>query len=160
MRQNRLFGLCVYSSVAIAIAGTLATAQPVAARVTAPPRQKQVRAVPRSPKHPPHPIAPVQIGVASWYGPHFQGHRTADGERFDMHKLTAAHRTLPLGTRVRVTNLKNGRSVEVTINDRGPVPKDRVIDLSKRAAQALGMTKQGLALVRVDPIPADLYALD
>jgi rare lipoprotein A (peptidoglycan hydrolase) len=105
--------------------------------------------------------APVQAqarhsetGLASWYGRAWQGHRTASGVRYDMRKLTAAHRSLPLNTKVRVTNLENGRSVEVTINDRGPYVPHRVIDLSARAARDLGMTHQGLAPVKVELVKA------
>ena len=82
---------------------------------------------------------PLQRGVASWYGPGFHGRRTASGERFNTHAMTAAHRTLPFGTRVRVTNERTGRSVVVRINDRGPFAHGRVIDLSKASAQAVGL---------------------
>jgi rare lipoprotein A len=88
-------------------------------------------------------------GVASWYGDHWQGRTTASGKPFDASKLTAAHRTLPLNTRVRVTNLKTGDSVEVTITDRGPYVDGRVIDLSKAAAKKLGMVKEGLVPVLI-----------
>jgi rare lipoprotein A (peptidoglycan hydrolase) len=80
------------------------------------------------------------IGTASWYGPGFHGRRTASGERFNQYDLTAAHRSIPLGTRVRVTNLETDESVIVRINDRGPFVRGRVIDLSKGAAKAIGMT--------------------
>ncbi len=80
-----------------------------------------------------------QRGIASWYGPGFHGRRTASGERYDMHELTAAHKSLPFGTRVLVHNPRNGRQVVVRINDRGPYAHGRVIDLSKAAAQAVGM---------------------
>lgn len=86
-------------------------------------------------------------GKASWYGLKFHGRRTSSGERFDMNELTAAHRTFPFGTRVRVRNLANGREVIVRINDRGPRIRDRVIDLSKAAAAALGILKAGEAPV-------------
>ena len=99
---------------------------------------------------------PVQIGIASWYGPRRNGAFTASGQRFDPNKLTAAHNTLPFNTKARVTNLRNGRTVEVTINDRGPHIRGRVIDLSERAARHLGMKKKGLAMVEIDPIPARL----
>jgi len=89
-------------------------------------------------------------GVASWYGPRHQGQRTASGERFDMHRLTAAHRTLRLGGLVRVTNLDNGRAVVVRITDRGPYVPGRVIDVSYGAARALGIVGAGLARVQVD----------
>jgi rare lipoprotein A len=91
-------------------------------------------------------------GVASWYGDHWQGRTTASGKPFDERKLTAAHRTLPLNTRVRVTNLKTGQSVEVTITDRGPYAGGRVIDLSKAAAEKLGMVKEGLVPVRIESV--------
>ena len=88
-----------------------------------------------------------QAGVASWYGPGFHGRKTANGERFDMNALTAAHRTLPLGTQVRVTNTHTGQSVVVRINDRGPYVGRRVIDLSKASAQAIGIA--GVAKVSI-----------
>jgi rare lipoprotein A len=91
-----------------------------------------------------------EVGKASWYGEDFDGKPTASGEPFDMYELTAAHRTLPLGTWVKVTNLRNHRWVVVRINDRGPVPTDRIIDLSYSAARMLNMSAQGLARVRVD----------
>ena len=86
-------------------------------------------------------------GLASWYGQRHQGLKTASGEAFDMNKLTAAHRTLPFGTRLRVTNVENGKTVVVRVNDRGPHVPGRVLDLSYRAAQALGMTDAGVARV-------------
>ena len=88
-------------------------------------------------------------GLASWYGERFHGKRTASGEPFNMQELTAAHRTLPFGTRVRVRNLDNGREVVVRINDRGPFNGRRVIDLSRAAATALGMVKSGVVKVQV-----------
>jgi rare lipoprotein A len=101
-------------------------------------------------------LAAEQVGLASWYGADFQGKPTASGQIFDEEKLTAAHRTLPLRSRVRVTNLENGRSVEVRVNDRGPYVQGRVLDLSTRAAKALGMHKEGLALVRIELLPTEL----
>ena len=86
----------------------------------------------------------ILSGQASWYGRPHHGRRTASGEIYDMHKMTAAHRTLPLGTRVLVTNRDNGRTVEVRINDRGPFRKDRVLDLSYAAARSLGAVGEGL----------------
>lgn len=88
-------------------------------------------------------------GLASWYGQQHQGRPTASGEAFDMNKLTAAHRTLPFGTRLRVTNVENGKTVVVRVNDRGPHVSGRVLDLSYRAAQTLGMTDAGVARVEV-----------
>src|SRR5262245_18771443 len=84
-----------------------------------------------------------QTGQASWYGRQHHGKRTASGEIYDMYQLTAAHRTLPLGTRVRVTNLENGRTVDVRINDRGPFVRGRLLDLSRAAAERLGAIGDG-----------------
>lgn len=91
-------------------------------------------------------------GVASWYGAPFHGKKTSSGEIYDMHDLTAAHKTLPLPSEVRVTNLENGRSVVVTVNDRGPFVKDRLIDLSYAAANELGIVKTGTGRVEVEAI--------
>ncbi len=97
---------------------------------------------------------PVRLGTASWYGAELQGNRTASGERFDPHAFTAAARSLPLGTRVRVTNVANGRSAVVRINDRGPFVHDRVLDVSSAPARALGMIGSGTARVRIEPLGA------
>jgi rare lipoprotein A len=95
----------------------------------------------------------TQRGLASWYGSEQQGRLTADGERFDMHQFTAAHRGLPFGTIVRVTNRSNGASVEVRINDRGPFDDDdRIIDLSSAAADVLQMKRAGLVPVEVEVV--------
>ena len=83
---------------------------------------------------------PIQTGEASWYGPGFHGRQTASGERFNTNDLTAAHKTLPFGTKVKVINERTGQSVVVRINDRGPYAKDRVIDLSKASAEAIGIS--------------------
>jgi rare lipoprotein A len=88
-----------------------------------------------------------QVGIASWYGPHHQGRRTASGTRFDPRALTAAHGSLPLGTLVLVENLANGRRVALRITDRGPYVQGRIVDLSQAAAQHLGLEQQGLGLV-------------
>ena len=95
---------------------------------------------------------PYQIGTASWYGSYFQGRATASGEPYDMYDLTAAHPTLPLGSWVRVTNLRNGRTVVVRINDRGPVVPGRIIDLSYNTARVLHFESQGLQRVRLDVV--------
>jgi rare lipoprotein A len=95
---------------------------------------------------------PSQVGIASWYGPGFHGKATASGTIYDQNEFTAAHQTLPLGTRVLVTNMEKASSVEVTINDRGPFAKERIIDLSYAAAQAIGIIGPGTALVRIDVI--------
>ena len=103
----------------------------------------------------PGPVAgtkPYQIGTASWYGDYFQGKATASGEPYNMYDLTAAHPTLPLGSWVRVTNLRNGRAVVVRINDRGPVVPGRIIDLSYNTARVLQFKAQGLQRVRLDVV--------
>lgn len=102
---------------------------------------------------PPAPINVVsQTGIASWYGPGFHGLRTASGAIYNQYDLTAAHQTLPLGSRVIVINIQNGRSVEVLINDRGPFVKGRIIDLSYAAASGLGMVRPGTIPVRIEVI--------
>ena len=91
-----------------------------------------------------------QVGVASWYGEKFQGRKTAGGERFDMNGMTCAHRSLPLGTWLRVTNLKNHRTAYVRVNDRGPVLEGRIVDLSRAAARTLGL--DGIGKVSLEPL--------
>ena len=93
---------------------------------------------------------PYQVGTASWYGEFFDGKMTASGEDYDMYDLTAAHPTLPLGSYVKVTNLRNGRAVVVKVNDRGPIVQGRIIDLSYGAAQVLNFQQRGLQKVRLD----------
>jgi rare lipoprotein A len=107
-----------------------------------------------SPALPPQSFATSVIGVASWYGPGFEGHRTSSGAVYDPEGMTAASTLFPLGSRVRVTNLSNSRSIEVTINDHGPYVKGRGLDLSHGAARALGMIGTGTAQVRMDVILA------
>ena len=99
-----------------------------------------------------------ETGVASWYGPNFHNKPTANGETFDQTAVSAAHRTLPLPSVVRVTNLGNGRALVVRINDRGPFAHGRIIDLSRRAAQLLGFERQGVARVRVQVLPEESRA--
>ncbi len=94
-----------------------------------------------------------ETGIASWYGPNFHGKKTANGEDYNQNDLTAAHRTLPMPSAVRVTNLENGRSLVLRINDRGPFARGRIIDVSRRGAQLLGFEKNGVAKVRVDVLP-------
>ena len=159
MRRRLAEGLAVLLSVASLGAG--ATSRPTsleAARVTPQP----VRGTPpgahttRTTVTPvlkagrANPSKPYQTGTASWYGERFQGKQTASGEPFDMRDFTAAHPTLPLGTFVRVTNLRNGKAVVVRINDRGPVVDDRIIDVSDSAARALGFKERGVQRVRLD----------
>ena len=93
-----------------------------------------------------------ETGVASYYAHEFHGRETASGRTYRKNEMTAAHRTLPFGTKVRVTNLENGRSVVVTVTDRGPYRRERIIDLSKRAARKLGMIQSGVARVRLDVV--------
>ena len=104
------------------------------------------------PPAPPTPVPPgyAEEGVASWYGVPYHGRRAANGEIYDMYKLTAAHRTLPFDTMVRVTNEKNGKQVDVRITDRGPFVEGRIIDLSYAAAKAMGMVGPGMARVRLE----------
>jgi rare lipoprotein A len=116
-----------------------ATAAPVSSVQTKPEVREQVQKT-----------KPYQIGTASWYGQIFEGKPTASGEPYDMHDMTAAHLTLPMGSYVRVTNLRNGRAVVVRVNDRGPIVPGRIIDLSYGAAQALQFKQRGLQRVRLD----------
>lgn len=101
----------------------------------------------------------TETGIASWYGPNFHGKKTANGETFDMNELTAAHRTLQIPSLVRVTNLENGRSLIVRVNDRGPFKRGRIIDLSKRAAELLDFTRQGTAKVRIQVLSEESRAI-
>jgi rare lipoprotein A len=124
-----------------AVVGLIAFSPQTEARLSVSLRPLMIQALPMG-----------EVGLASWYGIERQGKPTASGEYFDLNKLTAAHRKLPLGTTVRVTNLKNQKSVLVRINDRGPGPIRRIIDLSWLAAKTLGFVGAGLALVRVEVV--------
>ena len=106
--------------------------------------RKQIEAIKGHPQ--------VQIGIASYYGSKFHKKRTANGEIFNMYKVSAAHKTYPLGTKVKVTNMENGKSIKLTINDRGPYVKGRIIDLSYKAARKIGFVNQGTTKVRIDVI--------
>jgi rare lipoprotein A len=122
-----------------------ATAAPVSSKQPNPEVRKQVKA------------KPYQVGTASWYGQIFDGKPTASGEPYDMYDMTAAHLKLPMGSYVRVTNLRNGRAVVVRVNDRGPIVPGRIIDLSYGAAQALQFKQRGLQRVRLDLVnPRDV----
>jgi rare lipoprotein A len=145
MRRRLAEGLAIVLSVASLGAGAASgRGSSEAAKVTAPP-------VLSTSGHKIHKKSqPYQVGTASWYGDYFQGRQTASGEPFDMHDFTAAHPSLPLGTFVKVTNLRNGRVVVVRVNDRGPVVDGRIIDLSYNAARALGFKERGLQRVRLD----------
>ena len=101
----------------------------------------------------PAPRAGAEIGLASFYGRRFQGRKTASGARFDMRAFTCAHRSAPFGTRLRVIELESGRSVVVTVTDRGPFSRGRVVDVSLAAARVLGIVERGVARVRVERIP-------
>ena len=116
-----------------------------------PPPKTAAPEPPLARERPPGPVAIV--GKASWYGAFHHGRRTASGEIFDMRALTAAHRSLPLGTRLRVTNLANGRAVDVRVNDRGPFVRGRIIDVSRGVAVALGAVATGV-------FPVELVILD
>lgn len=129
--------------LAVVLGMTACTPPPKTAALDAPPA--------RDPAPVPAPV--TIVGNASWYGAFHHGRRTASGEVFDMRKLTAAHRTLPLGTRLRVTNLSNGKSVDVRINDRGPFIRSRIIDVSHRVAVALDAVAAGV-------FPVELRILD
>ena len=115
--------------------------------VHAPPIRTQVRKT-----------KPYQVGTASWYGSYFEGKETASGEKYHMYDMTAASLTLPLGSHVKVTNLRNGKSVVVRINDRGPIVPGRIIDLSYGAAQALQFRQRGLQRVRLDLVEKTVVA--
>lgn len=121
--------------------------------------KREVRIPP--PKIPPA-VPGVEYGWASWYGDKFHGRRTSSGEVYNMYQLTAAHRTLPMGTNVMVTHVDSGNSAMVTINDRGPFVRGRIIDLSYAAARSLKMVEEGVAWVRVEvldkTLPPSLYA--
>jgi rare lipoprotein A len=118
-----------------------ATAAPVSPKQASPEVCKQAK------------TKPYQVGTASWYGQIFDGKPTASGEPYDMYDMTAAHLKLPMGSYVRVTNLRNGRAVVVRVNDRGPIVPGRIIDLSYGAAQALEFKQRGLQRVRLDLVP-------
>ena len=122
---------------------TLPREIPPIAKIPSPPETEQAPPATSQPTM-------METGVASWYGPKFHGKLTASGEVFNQEKFTAAHQTLPWGSRVKVTNLANGKSVDVRINDRGPFGKGRIIDVSRAAARALGMVGRGLTTVRVE----------
>jgi rare lipoprotein A len=156
--------LCAVVVSAAACAGTVG----LATRTPAPaPPLPIASSVTSSVTAPSRGSAPVsrETGTAAWYGKEYQGKKTASGEIFDMNLFTAAHRTLPLGTVLRVTNLENEKNVTVTINDRGPFTRNRVLDLSYAAARELGFVAQGTARVQIDilkagrePAPYTVYA--
>ena len=157
MRRRLAEGLAVLLSIASLGAGAASGPNSSeAAKLVKPTVVKTVsRQSAEQPKN-----SPYEVGTASWYGEYFQGRETASGEPFDMQALTAAHPTLPLGTFVRVTNLRNGRAVVVRINDRGPVVEGRIIDVSYNTARVLGFHERGLQRVRLDLVrPASMARL-
>jgi len=150
------------------VLSSLAAAVVWAANMTAAPVPTQVQGLGANPpkaaakaskkaKGSPAEAKPYQVGVASWYGKQFHGRTTASGEGFDMFDLTAAHRELPLGTYVRVTNLRNGKSVVVRVNDRGPYVEGRIMDLSYSAARMLSF-RDGVERVRIDVVKPQTVA--
>ena len=149
MRRRLAEGLAVLLSIASLGAGAASGPSSLeAAKVTQPlviETRGHKTLKPSSPKS-----KPYQVGTASWYGELFQGKPTASGEPFDMRDFTAAHPSLPLGSFVKVTNLRNGKAVVVRINDRGPVVEGRIIDVSYNAARALGFRERGVQRVRLD----------
>jgi rare lipoprotein A len=158
MRRRLAEGLAVLLSVASLGAGAASGPNSSeAAKVTKPQVSRTTTGGPRIAKR--LKSRPYQVGTASWYGEQFQGKETASGEPFDMRDFTAAHLTLPLGTFVRVTNLRNGKVVVVRINDRGPVVEGRIIDVSYNAARALGFKEHGLQKVRLDVIQPTTLAM-
>lgn len=144
MRDRRHGGGRVAFAVALFLLLTACASRPPAVPMPTPaPEPAPERPVPSF----------VQKGMASWYGPRFHGRRTASGERFDQNALTAAHRTLPMGTIATVRDPETGRSVRVRINDRGPYARGRIIDLSRAAARRLGIVARGVAPVVVEVWP-------
>ena len=164
--SHSLFPLCFAAAFLFMLAGC-AKKRPQVAQLPPPPPMEAPRSTRNSP--PPSTDAHnspenahalyVETGIASWYGPPYNHHKAATGEVFDMNQLTAAHKTLPLNSIVRVTNLKTGKSVVVRINDRGPFVGDRILDLSMGAAKAIDVYRAGLATVKIElletPAPLD-----
>jgi rare lipoprotein A len=144
-RAHRVLGLLVLLASLTGACATARSNTSTRASTTAHPRPAP-RAKAPAPSH----SGEVMIGLASWYGREQHGGPTASGERFNMRDLTAAHRRLPFGVRVRVTNLRNSKSVVVRINDRGPYSRGRIIDLSWAAARALDMIEAGVVRVRIE----------
>ena len=154
--MTRRFGGLLWVILALGVGGCVA-ASPKAPAVVEPPRESPPRVATPAPESPrvvkPRPV--TMTGRASWYGDFHHGRLTANGEIFDKNALTAAHRTLPFGTRLRVVNLENDREVEVRINDRGPTIPGRVLDLSYAAARALGAVGAGVIPVRMTVLSGD-----
>jgi rare lipoprotein A len=154
MRRHTAHGLAILLSVV-----SLGAAQgPISSGSGSPPKVIPKQQAP-APAHQRAQTKAYQVGTASWYGTSFHGRPTASGEPYNMFDLTAAHPTLPLGTHVRVTNLRNGRVVVVRINDRGPAVPGRIIDLSYSAARVLDLKAWGLQRVRLDVVTPQTVAL-
>jgi len=149
MRRRLAEGLVLVLSIASLGAGAASGPSSLEAAKVTPPLVKEARGHTTRKTSSPKSKA-YQVGTASWYGERFQGKQTASGEPFDMRDFTAAHPRLPLGTFVKVTNLRNGKAVVVRINDRGPVVDGRIIDVSYSAAQVLGFKDRGVQKVRLE----------
>lgn len=141
--------LCAVAVFAAACAGTVGPST----QTPSPPIASSVTSSETAPSRGTAPLS-RETGTAAWYGKEYQGKKTASGEVFDMNLFTAAHRTLPLGTVIRVTNLENEKSVTVSINDRGPFTRNRMLDLSYAAARELGFVAQGTGRVQIDILEA------
>src|SRR5215470_7378394 len=156
MRRRLAEGLVIVFSVASLGAGAASGPQGTeAAKVMAP---VTPTAAQKTRTNKPKKNQPYQVGTASWYGDYFQGKPTASGEPYNMYDMTAAHMNLPLGTFVKVTNLRNGRSAVLRVNDRGPYVDGRVIDVSYNAAKALDFKARGLQRVRIDVVHPTVVA--
>jgi rare lipoprotein A len=155
-RFNNLKALCLWGTLLgmILLTGCMSKRPVVVERRPEAPESKRVAKAetPPAEKIEKRESKGVQYGVASWYGPDFHGKPTSSGEIYDMYQLTCAHNTLPLGTTVIVTNLENGKSLELKVNDRGPFVKDRIIDLSYSAAKILEVHEKGTAYVKVETV--------
>jgi rare lipoprotein A len=138
--RHKFFGI---ASTVLLLGGALATSDAVAQKNTKDAASRAAAAAP---------VADAQTGLAAYYSDRLHGHRTASGQRYNRNAMTTAHPTLPFGTKVKVTNVKTNKSVVVTVNDRGPTQADRIIDLSRAAAQQLGMIRTGLTEVRVEVV--------
>ena len=156
MRRLSVHTLAIVFSVASLGAAQAPVKQAAGTAVTPASKRSVVASQKKAAKRP---AKPYQVGTASWYGRQFHGRTTASGEPFNMYDLTAAHPKLPLGTWVRVTNLRNGKAVVVKINDRGPIVPDRIIDLSYGAARALQLKAYGVQKVRLDIVEPQTVAM-
>ena len=150
LRRRRMLGAAAVLGLVVGSAQSLDSLGPLSAETLE--REPEAARIPARPDQGGTPAA-EQVGTASWYGQWHHGRETASGTIFDMYRLTAAHRTLPLGSRVQVTALDSGRSVEVTITDRGPYVRGRIIDLSYAAADRLAAVDRGLIPVRLRVMP-------